>query len=67
MQLDPIKPKLKPPGTRRLTLKCDILLSNYTFKSNLRCYNKGVELIEVPSSDGEPAAGACTRSLLSST
>ena len=38
MQVDPIKPKLKPPGTERFNLKCDILLSTSAFKFNLRCY-----------------------------
>ena len=36
MQVDPIKPKLKPPGTKRLKLKYDILLSTSAFKFNLR-------------------------------
>jgi len=35
-----MNPKLKPPGTKRLELKCDILLSNFGFKFNLRRYNK---------------------------
>ena len=35
VQVDPIKPKLTPPGTKRFNLKCDILLSNYTSKFNL--------------------------------
>ena len=38
MQVDPIKPKLKPPGTKRLKLKCDILLSTSAVKFNLRRY-----------------------------
>jgi hypothetical protein len=33
-------PNLKPPGTRRLQLKCDILLSTSAFKFNLRRYTK---------------------------
>jgi len=36
VQADPIKPKLKPPGTNLLTLKHDELLSNFAFKFNLR-------------------------------
>jgi len=36
VQLDPIKPTLKPTGTKRLKLKCDILLSHSAFKFNLR-------------------------------
>jgi len=38
-QVDPIKPMLKPPGTKRLKLKCVILLSTSAFKFNLRRYN----------------------------
>jgi hypothetical protein len=39
VQVDPIKPTLKAPGTRRLTLNCDELLSSSAFKINLRRYN----------------------------
>ena len=40
MQVDPIKPKLRPPGNKRLKLlKCELLLSNSAFTSNLRRYN----------------------------
>ena len=35
-----MKPKLKPPGTKRLKLKCDILLSTSALKFNLRRYSK---------------------------
>jgi hypothetical protein len=38
MLVDPIKHKLKPPGTKRLKLNCDILLSTSAFKFNLRRY-----------------------------
>jgi hypothetical protein len=31
-------PKLKPPGTKRLKLKCDEPLSDFAFKFNLRRY-----------------------------
>jgi hypothetical protein len=41
VQVDPIKPKLKPPGTKQLKLKIDILLSTYAFKFNLRRYKVG--------------------------
>jgi len=44
VQLDPIKPKLKPPGTKRLKLEYDGMLSDFGFKSNLRRYIKGAEL-----------------------
>ena len=38
MQVDPIKLKLKPHGTKRLTLNCDVLLSTSAFKFKLRRY-----------------------------
>jgi len=38
VQVDPIKPKLKGPGTKRLKLTCDEPLSNVAFKLNLRHY-----------------------------
>jgi len=34
-----MKPKMKPPGTKRLKLKQNRLLSNVAFKFNLRRYN----------------------------
>ena len=40
MQVDRIGPKLKPPRTKRLKLKCDIVLSTSAFKFNLRRYNE---------------------------
>jgi len=36
VQVDPIKPTLKAPGTKRLKLKCDKLLSRFAFNFNLR-------------------------------
>ena len=44
MQVDPVKPKLKPPGSKRLKLKCDVLLSNAAFKFNLRRYAKAYSM-----------------------
>ena len=38
VQVDPIKPTLKAPGTNRLTLKCDEPVSTFAFKLNLRRY-----------------------------
>jgi hypothetical protein len=38
VQVDPIKPTSKAPGSERLTLKCDDLLSNFAFILNLRRY-----------------------------
>jgi len=40
-QLNPMKPKLKPPETKPLKLKCDILLSTSAFTFNLRRYSLG--------------------------
>jgi len=39
VQVDPIKPKLKPPGTKRLKLKYDKPLSKSAFKFNLHHYS----------------------------
>jgi len=36
MQVDPIKPMLKPPRTKQYKLKCDELVSTSAFKFNLR-------------------------------
>ena len=47
MQVDPIKPKLKPPRTKRLKLDYDELLSNFAFKFNLRRYIKGFKSFDV--------------------
>jgi cohesin complex subunit SA-1/2 len=37
-----MKPKLNPPGTKRLKVKCDILLSTSAFKFKLRRYIEAV-------------------------
>jgi len=42
VQVDPIKPALKAPGTKRLKLKCDVLLSTSAFKFNVRRYTAAV-------------------------
>jgi hypothetical protein len=39
VQVDPIKPTSKPPGTKRLKPKFDGPLSNFAFKFNLRRFN----------------------------
>ena len=38
VQVDPIKPKLKPPGTKRFKLKYDEVLLSFAFKLRLRRY-----------------------------
>ena len=40
VQIDPMEPKLKLPGTKPLKLMCDVLLSTSAFKVNLRRYTK---------------------------
>ena len=42
MQVDPIKPTLKPPKTKRLKYECDLLLSTSGFTFSLRRCTKGV-------------------------
>ena len=44
MQVDPTRPKLKPPGIKLLKLKCDTLPLNFAFKFNLRRNNQAVAL-----------------------
>jgi len=41
VQVDPIKHTVKGPGTKRLKLGYDGLLSNFGFKFNLRRYKQG--------------------------
>ena len=38
LHVDPIKPTLTAPGTKRLKLKSCMLLSSFAFKFNLRRY-----------------------------
>jgi hypothetical protein len=38
VQVDPMKPKLKGPGTLQWKLKCDVPLSTSAFEFNLRHY-----------------------------
>ena len=40
VQVDPIKPMLKPPGTKHLKLECDELLSIFAFNFNMRRYTE---------------------------
>jgi len=44
VQVESMKPKLKPPGSKRLKLKWEILLSNSAFKFNLRRYTTALSL-----------------------
>ena len=67
MQVDPIKPTLKAPGTQRLNLKYDELLSSFAFNFNLRRYTEGADAaapfgiqLEVAVTDTRFAAGGVT-------
>ena len=40
MHVEPMKSKLKAPGTKRLILECDELVSNFAFEFNFCRYNK---------------------------
>ena len=40
MQVDPIKPTVKAPGSERLNLTLKKMLSSLAFKINVRLYNK---------------------------
>jgi len=53
VQVDPMKPKLKPPGAKRLKLKFVILLSTSAFKFNLRRYHEdeAEDLLEMMSEE----------------
>jgi len=43
VQVDPVNPTLKAPGTKRLKLKCDEPLSKITFKFHLCRYAEAVD------------------------
>jgi len=64
VQVDPMKPKLKPPGAKRLKLKCDILLTTAPFKFNLRRY--AVRIVYALGDDGRPILVRPCRLTLSS-
>jgi len=66
VQVDPIKPKLKASGTKRLILNYDEPLSNFAFKFSLRRHNLEYLQLLYDAID-TPAAGAYTRPLFSST
>jgi len=39
VQLEPMKPTLKPPGSERMKVRCDDVLSNFALTFQLRLYN----------------------------
>ena len=57
VQVDPVKPILKPTGTERLKLNSDVPLSPFAFKFNLRRYTTAASRTASSSrSAGEVAA-----------
>ena len=56
MKVDPMKPDLKPPGTKHLKVNCDMLLSISAFKLNLRRYCKGYTDVDRRASCGYSGA-----------
>jgi len=59
VQVDSINPMLKPPGIKRLKLKCDEQLSNFAFNFNLRRYN--LHAAADAAADAAAAAGLGTQ------
>jgi len=43
VQVDPIKPTLKAPGSKRLKIKRDKLVSRFAFNFNMRRYTEALE------------------------
>jgi hypothetical protein len=63
-----MKPTLTAPGSKRLRLKYDQLLSNFAFKFNLRRYNVAEQVKPVSKADAEKEkamakAGRCRLTL----
>jgi len=48
VQVGPMKPTLKAPGTKHLQLKYDVPLSNFAFKFNLRRYTMELRIRSRP-------------------
>ena len=49
VQVEPMKPMLKPPETKRLKLRCGEPLSKFAFKFNLRRYSSGSAWTSTPT------------------
>jgi len=58
VQVDHIIPNSKPPATKRLKLKCDVLLSTSAFKFNMRRYTMAVSDEAAAAEAAEEAAAA---------
>ena len=66
MQVDPLESNLKPPGTKRLKVRCDLLLSISGFKFNLRRYTE-VAALNAKLAEQHESVAARGRGLHSST
>jgi hypothetical protein len=64
VQVDPMKPELKPPGSKLIKLKCDIMLSTSGFKFNLRRYSWATCASAARSTCTMSASACCARSRL---
>ena len=62
-----MKPKLKAPGSKRLKIGHEKLLSDFAFNLNSRHYTLGAPPHNPLALDTAPPAGAHTRPLFSST
>jgi len=68
VQVEPIKPTLKAPNTKRLKRNFQQVLSKFAFRFNLRRDTEGEERgTELVRAARQRWAGAYTRPLLSST
>jgi len=63
VQVDPMKPTRKAPGTKRLKLKYGKLLSSFAFKFNLRRYNVAAARRRRRLLAGDVSAGPVGRTL----
>ena len=63
MQVDPIKPKLKPPGNKRLKLQYDAPPSKIAFNFNLHRYTSAVTTVMAVSVSGPATASSSVTNL----
>jgi len=61
VQVEPIKSKLNAPGTKRLKLKYDIMLSSFAFSFNLRRYTATGAAAAAAAGSWRAAAAAAAR------
>jgi hypothetical protein len=57
VQVDPVKPKLKPPGSERSKLEYDTLPSKFAFNFNLRRYKKEAFAAQLTHADEQFGSG----------